>query len=70
MSQWMNRQGSAQAYKKEPLPATFAIAMQGNSAFPRAGPINADGAPPIYDQNITTARKAAVRLYSTVFVFH
>lgn len=60
MSQWMNRQGSAQAYKKEPLPATFAIAMQGNSAFPRAGPINADGAPPIYDQNITTARKAAV----------
>lgn len=35
MSQWMNRKGSGQAYRKEPLPQTFAIAMQGNAAFPR-----------------------------------
>lgn len=35
MSQWMNRKGSGQAYKKDPLPQTFAIAMQGNAAFPR-----------------------------------
>ena len=35
MSQWMNRKGSGQAYRKEPLPQTFTIAMQGNAAFPR-----------------------------------
>ncbi|XP_052776874.1 uncharacterized protein LOC128214443 isoform X2 [Mya arenaria] len=34
MSQWMNRKGSAQVYRKEPLPQTFQIAMQGNAAFP------------------------------------
>lgn len=34
MSQWMNRKGSAEAYRREPLPQTFAIAMQGNAAFP------------------------------------
>ena len=70
MSQWMNRQGSAEAYKKEPLPPSFAIAMQGNAAFPKptvvhAGPVNAQGAPPIYD----TAKKAAVRSYSKFLWF-
>ena len=35
MSQWMGRKGSAKAYIKEPLPQTFAIAMQGNAAFPK-----------------------------------
>ena len=67
MSQWMNRKGSAQAYKKEPLPATFTIAMQGNAAFPRAGsasmgPVNAGGAPPSYNPNASVARQAAVSL--------
>lgn len=61
MSQWMNRQGSAEAYRKEPLNPSFAIAMQGNAAFPKPtvvhrGPVNAEGAPPIYD----TAKQAAV----------
>ena len=65
MSQWMNRKGSAQAYRKEPLPATFTIAMQGNAAFPRtSGPINAEGAPPIYDPNLTAAKQAAVSFLS------
>lgn len=39
----MNRKGSAQAYKKEPLPQTFAIAMQGNSAFPTRNPVFSAG---------------------------
>lgn len=41
MSQWMNRKGSGQAYRKEPLPQTFAIAMQGNAAFPRQPALSA-----------------------------
>lgn len=44
MSQWMNRKGSGQAYRKEPIPQTFAIAMQGNAAFPTRNPAFSAGA--------------------------
>jgi len=62
MSQWMNRKGSAQAYVREPLPQTFAIAMQGNSAFPQRNPCFSEGArgdvdPLVYN---VTAQNASV----------
>lgn len=49
MSQWMNRKGSAQAYRKEPLPQTFAIAMQGNAAFPTRNPAFSAGSARQYE---------------------
>ncbi|XP_052234029.1 uncharacterized protein LOC127846636 isoform X2 [Dreissena polymorpha] len=49
MSQWMNRKGSGQAYRKEPLPQTFQLAMQGNAAFPKRNPVFSAGSQDRYE---------------------
>lgn len=46
MSQWMGRKGSGQAYKREGLPQSYAIAMQGNAAFPTRNLRSAEGFEP------------------------